>query len=107
MLAITAGALAGSGRPGRAISGSDSDSTGSAEPNTSATWSGCLITAIGTSSAPTQNGSAMIAKRGPCPARARQALAVISPPMPAGSPMVSSKGVSARHGAAKHIRPVP
>ncbi len=65
MLAMTAGALAGSGWPGRAISGSDTGSTGSAAPNTSATWSGDRITAMGTSSAPTQNGSAMIAKAGP------------------------------------------
>ena len=92
MLSITAGALAGSGWPGRAMAGRSTASTGRAAPNTSATWSGRWITAIGTSSAPTQNGSAKMAKAGPLPASARQALAVISPPMPAGSPMVSSSG---------------
>ena len=101
MLAITAGALAGSGRPGRAISGRSSASTGSAESNTSATWSSDLITAIGTSNPPIQNGSAMMAKWGPVPASTRHALAEISPPMPAGSPMVSSRGL-AHMRAPKH-----
>ncbi len=60
----------GVGRVGPAGPGDlrqDSASTGSAAPNTSATWSGDVITAIGTSSAPIQNGSAMMAKRGRCP----------------------------------------
>ena len=93
MLAITAGALAGSGRPARAISGKGSASTGSAAPNTSATWSMPLDHRhrhIQPADPERVRDRARMAE--PATASARQALAVISPPMPAGSPMVNTSG---------------
>jgi hypothetical protein len=90
MAAMTAPALAGSGRPGTGTAGSLRCSTGSAWGKTAVASSDAAIAWIGT---PKGRVASSIRKKAGPPARsADQAPAAISAPMPAGSPMVRARG---------------
>ena len=88
--AMTAGALAGSSRPGMAGFGRGRCSTGSASAKAALACSGASIRRIGAPDS--RSASSMRKKTGPVPRSACHALTAISPPTPAGSPMVTASG---------------
>ncbi len=101
--AITAGALAGSGRPAATGRGNAIGRTGSAWGNAGAASSGAAMGRSGTgqpsaaASRSSRAGSSSAKKGGSaCARRCRQASRVSSPPIPAGSPMVSASGAVIR-----------
>src|SRR5690606_24266107 len=95
----TAGALAGSGCPGLGRVTSGTGRTGRAVPNTAAVSPGALIVSIRTDQpavaarARSRSGSSSRKNGGSAAlSRCSQASRAISPPIPAGSPMVTASG---------------
>ncbi len=110
MDAMMAGALAGSLRPATAGTARRTGSTGRASANTEAACAALATSRTGTdrpseaASAVSRSGSSSATNAAPPAWRASQVASRISPPMPAGSPIVTAKGGGGSSGASMRFR---